>query len=98
MVDDYHAWFWKLADRTCGDKRAKYEEQLDKQRKDVEATNEYKADKEARKQLDDYLLRFLANFQANGKETNEGRQQGGEATARQATEQTQEGKDNTIQE
>lgn len=98
MVDDYHAWFWKLADRTCGDKRAKYEERLDKQRKDVEATAQYKADKETRKHLDDYLSRFLANFQANGKETNEGGQQGGKATARQATEQTEEREDYTIQE
>jgi len=98
IVDAYHSKFWKAADRKFADKRKKYEDRLAKQRKAAEATEQYKADKDTRKQLEDYLSQFVANLSADGKETNEGRQQGGEATARQATEQTQEGKDNTIQE
>lgn len=82
IVDNYHSKFWKAADRKFGDKRAKYEERLAKQQKAVEATEQWKADKDSRKQLDDYLSQFVANLKADGEETkHQGRQQGEQAVA-----------------
>lgn len=82
MVDSYHDRFWKAADRKFADKRKKYEDRLDKQRKAAEATEQYKADKDTRKQLEDYLSQFVANLKADGEETkHQGRQQGEQATA-----------------
>jgi hypothetical protein len=84
LVDDYHAGFWKAADLKFGDKRKAYEERIAKQRKAVEATEQYKADKEARKQLDDYLSQFVANLKADDKEAQHpAGQQGEQAIADQ---------------
>ena len=79
IVDNYHSKFWKAADRKFGDKRAKYEERLAKQQKAVEATEQWKADKDSRKQLDDYLSQFVANLKADDKAQHQAGQQGEQA-------------------
>ena len=86
LVDNYHSRFWRAADRKFSDKRKRYEDRLEKQRKASEATEQYKADKDTRKQLDDYLSQFVANLKADGKANNEAGQQGKQATPDGAAE------------
>lgn len=81
IVNNYHARFWKAADRKFGDKREAYEVRLAEQQKAVEATEQWKADKETRKQLDDYLSQFVANLKADGETKHQVRQQGEQAIA-----------------
>ena len=81
LVNNYHERFWKAADLKFGDKRTAYEERIAKQRKAVEATEQWKADKDSRKQLDDYLSQFVANLKADGEEKHQSGQQGEQATA-----------------
>lgn len=81
LVNDYHERFWKAADLKFGDKRTAYEERIAKQRKAVKATEQYKADKDARKQLDDYLSQFVANLKADDKAQHQAGQQGQQAIA-----------------
>ena len=81
LVNDYHERFWKAADLKFGDKRTAYEERIAKQRKAVKATEQYKADKDARKQLDDYLSQFVANLKADDKAQHQAGQQGEQAIA-----------------
>jgi len=81
LVNNYHERFWKAADLKFGDKRAAYEERIAKQQKAVEATEQYKADKDARKQLDDYLSQFVANLKADDKAQHQAGQQGQQAAS-----------------
>lgn len=101
MVDKHHDRYWVQMTQEYREQVQKFWKRLCDQLAEVQSTPAYQLSQDDRDELMKYsqaIVDKMRNLHNNGKETNESGQQGIEATARQATEQTQEGKDNTVQE